>query len=103
MFTQENLRIPAMAAGMVTCGFVAYAAWGIATPGDYFANGSSLVDLSVIAAAAVGLLVGRAVTGRLRIVVLAIGVASLSLWIALPAGWWVKSPPNISLERTREK
>jgi hypothetical protein len=71
---------------------IAYVVCGLLTPGDYFANGSVLADVSLILAVAVGLIAGFRASRPWRIVIFAGGIASLCFWIFVPDGWWAYGP-----------
>jgi hypothetical protein len=72
----------------------AWIAWALATPGDFFASGSSWLLITLVAAA-IG---GARVTSRIRSSVGVVGLAAITLccvafWIAAPDGWWASEPP----------
>jgi hypothetical protein len=72
----------------------AWIVWGILTPGDFFANGSSMVVPSAILAGALGLFWGwRTKTRAGRVVIIVAALLAVIFWIAAPEGWWVKAPP----------
>jgi hypothetical protein len=71
-----------------------WVAWGILTPGDFFANGSPFVGVTVLALAGIG---GYAVFARssrgARITAATCTVACATFWLAAPDGWWANPPP----------
>lgn len=84
----------ALLVGYFTATF-AWIVWGVATAGDYFAGGRSiLVGLSLALAGLIGLFVGWRATGRLaRATIVALAVLATSFWFLARNGWWAKSPP----------
>jgi hypothetical protein len=67
----------------------AWVGWALATPGDYFANGSSWLFPSVGAACLVGLAAGwAAARGLARLLIVLLSLASLCYWVFAPSGWW---------------
>ena len=64
--------------------------WGLLTPGDFFANGSSYLMPSLCIAAIIGFVLGwKFEKGAQKAIVIGF-VASLCFWLFVPAGWWVK-------------
>ena len=63
-------------------------AWGLATPGDYFGNGSAFVKPTLALGAAVGFIAGFVAVGRWRFVVYSAAAVSASFWVLAPSGWW---------------
>lgn len=84
-----------MLASALTACTVAWIAWGLATPGDYFANGNPLSYVSVVLAGALGLFAGyRRRSPRYRGIVLAAALFALLFWLTAPDGWWAHGPPH---------
>ena len=97
----------------------AWVAWGWFTPGDFFANGSDFLEVSLVAAAGLGLLLGRKLPQRLQAILLVASLFALGFWLFVPTGWWAHElpgavsgmkrmdlsamPSNTSLERTRDR
>ena len=73
-----------------------WVAWGILTPGDYFANGSRWalweLRISPLAGANIGYLGSKYRMGRY--VLLALMVAVIVFFISAPNGWWLKGLPS---------
>lgn len=70
-------------------------AWGIFTPGDFFANGSPLVTVTLLAAGMGGTLLGwTAVSRWSRGALLVLAALSLAFWALAPNGWWARRPPQ---------
>jgi hypothetical protein len=70
----------------------AWVGWALATPGDYFANGSSWLFPSIGVACLVGLAAGFPARGLARLLIVLLSVASLCYWIFVPSGWWSHGP-----------
>ncbi len=84
-----------MAASALTACTALWIVWGLATPGDYFANGNPLVIVSVALAGAAGLALGyRRRSPRYRGIVLGLAVFALLFWLSVPNGWWAHGPPR---------
>lgn len=67
--------------------------WGMATPGDYFGNGSRWVSVSLMVCAAAGLVIGSVWKSRaFRITISALAIAMVLFWTLARADWWVKPP-----------
>jgi len=88
--------VRAIAAGagafaLVTAG---WALWGYLTPGDYFANGSTLLWPSLVVALVIGSALGWSFSPmRVARTMLVIGVvASLAFWSFVPNAWWAHWP-----------
>jgi hypothetical protein len=67
--------------------------WGVLTPGDFFANGSTVLP-SLVVGGLLGAYTGRIVRFRGRI---AFGVAAVlcaAFWSLAPDGWWATPPPR---------
>lgn len=90
---QVSLRLLGAMLSAVCLFTAAWVVWGFATPGDYFANGSSLLLPTLVLATAVGLIAGFRASGRVRTVFLVAAVVSACFWIFIPAGWWATPPP----------
>jgi hypothetical protein len=68
--------------------------WGIMTPGDAFANGSSFVEATVLALGALGGYAAFKARSRwARISTALVSVLCAAFWVAVPDGWWAKPPP----------
>ncbi len=65
-------------------------AWGFATPGDYFANGSALYVPTVLLATVAGLVAGFLLPARLRVIAVLATLVSVCYWVFVPSDWWVK-------------
>jgi len=80
------------------CAFLLYTSahviCGLLTPGDYFANGSVLAEVSLMLAVPVGLIAGFRASRPWRIVIFAGSIAGLCFWIFVPDGWWAHGPPE---------
>jgi hypothetical protein len=73
------------------CGFtLAWVAWGLVTPGDYFANGSGLFEPTVLVAIVGGLIAGFKLPARWRIAAVLLTVLCVCFWLFVPSDWWVK-------------
>ena len=71
-----------------------WAVWGLMTPGDYFANGNSLVYPSICVAIAIGAWIGyKARPAWLRALLLVAAFSALYFFVSVPDGWWASSPP----------
>jgi len=69
-------------------------AWGLASRGDYFAQGSPLVWATLAAAAGGGAWLGLRGRSMLPRVALALAALAFALfWLAVPDGWWAVPPP----------
>jgi len=66
--------------------------WAFATPGDFFANGSSWLLPSEIGAGIVGLVLGWWTLGRWRFIAAACSAAGILYWVLVPTGWWAHPP-----------
>jgi hypothetical protein len=75
---------------------LAWFVWAVATPGDSFGNGSSLLLPSLAAAGVVGAGLGSKLAPRLPRILLLAALASLAYWAIAPAGWWARPPPGAS-------
>jgi VIT1/CCC1 family predicted Fe2+/Mn2+ transporter len=73
---------------------LAWIVWGVATPGDYFANGAVLsVGISVAFAGISGIVLGWRAKGHVaRTAILALAIFSTAFWCLVRDGWWAKSP-----------
>jgi hypothetical protein len=70
-------------------------ACGVATPGDFFASGSSWLIIT-LGVAAIGI---ARVASRIRSTVGVMGLTTITLccaifWMAAPDGWWASEPPH---------
>jgi len=88
-----NVHGPASRALMAALGAfcfltVCWAAWGWATPGDDFANGSPLVFVTMVGASLVGLAAGWSAKGPVRLLIALLSGAALCYWASVPTGWW---------------
>ena len=92
--SKENRRAAAAFAGAFCFFTLAWIAWGFATPGDLFANGSTFLELSLIVAAGVGLLAGHKLPQKLHIILLVASLFALWYWLFVPEGWWAHPPPG---------
>lgn len=72
-------------------------AWGLMTPGDFFANGAIvLLGITLIGAAALGgYLASRIRSRALRVVLLALSSLCVAFWIVAKSGWWASPPPSM--------
>lgn len=72
-----------------------WTAWGLATPGDFFANGSPLVYPTVLVAVGLGAWVGfRFLSVWVRGLILMAAVGALCFHVFVPDGWWATPPPG---------
>jgi hypothetical protein len=86
------------ATAAATCAFtVAWIAWGLATPGDYFANGSPFAMPTLALAIVLGLVAGFLLAARYRIAVALALLLCLGFWFVAPSDWWVTPPPRAAL------
>jgi hypothetical protein len=85
------IRVLMVALAAFCLGTICWIAWGLETPGDYFANGSVMVDPTLIAAVLAGLFVGW--KARMRVVISCATIASLCFWLFVRDGWWAHAPP----------
>lgn len=68
--------------------------WGLATPGDYFANGSSLLMVSAFLVGAFGVYVGARIRSKRQRILMMVGtLACLLFWGLARSGWWAHPPP----------
>lgn len=72
----------------------AWIAWALATPGDYFGNGSALVIPSFGGAVVLGSAFGFFARARFRKVLVVAGALGLCYWAFAPSDWWVHPPPR---------
>ncbi len=69
--------------------------WGLATPGDLFANGSPLLDPTLGLSIGLGAWAGfRFRSVWVRGPILLAAVAALSFHLFVPDGWWATPPPG---------
>lgn len=69
--------------------------WGLLSHGDYFAQGRTFALVTLIGAALAGAVVGYKMRRTVpRVVLGALGVASVVFWLAAPRGWWAVPPPR---------
>jgi hypothetical protein len=66
--------------------------WALATPGDFFANGSSWMLPSEIGAGIVGLVLGWWAIGLWRFIAAVCSAAGILYWVLIPTGWWAHPP-----------
>lgn len=79
--------------GLTLCWIVG----GLAAGGDYFAQGSPLMWVTLVAATAAGGWLGLRVRSRLQRLALALAALGFALfWVAVPDGWWALPPPRPS-------
>ena len=70
-----------------------WVAWAYGTPGDSFANGSSLVLPSLIVGAIIaGASCWRARSKKWQASILVAGLFAVGYWALAPDGWWVTPP-----------
>jgi hypothetical protein len=68
--------------------------WGLATPGDYFANGSTLLMVTSLLLGGLGVFVGARLRGRKWKILMLVGtVTCLLFWGLASNGWWAHPPP----------
>jgi hypothetical protein len=83
------------ALGAFTVATFCWIAIGLVTPGDFFANGSRLIVIPLVLAAAVGGYVAWRTRSRaLRIALIVVSAMCAYFWIAVPSGWWASPPPG---------
>lgn len=92
-------KLVTLAAASAIGGAVAFtlcwALWGYLTPGDYFANGSSWLSPSLLAAAIAGGALGMHSRNRYAAAAwMLLLLASLTFWFLVPDGWWAHGPPD---------
>jgi hypothetical protein len=81
--------------GAFALGTACWAAWGLATPGDYFANGNLLCLPTLLGAVAIGAWVGyRFDFAWVRGPIILLVVWALYFHAFVPDGWWGKPPPS---------
>src|SRR5947209_15726947 len=69
--------------------------WGLATPGDLFANGNPLLYPTLLLATGVGAWVGFRLNGSwVRGLILAALAGALWFHLFVPDGWWATPPPG---------
>jgi hypothetical protein len=75
---------------------LAWIAWGLTTPGDFFANGNPACMPTLAAAVVVGLALGHYAGRRrsLRWGMVAVAILFVVFWVFAPEGWWAKGPPH---------
>lgn len=87
-------RVVWLLLGAFVGGTTTWIFWGLLTPGDFFANGSSFVFPSLGVGSLLGAFSGWTAHPRRRI---AFGVATLlcvAFWTLAPDGWWAKPLPK---------
>lgn len=91
-FIQGRVIGPAL--GTLSAVTLTWIAWAVATPGDYFANGSALLFPSLGVAAVGGALGGRALARRHPTLLLVAAMLSIGYWAIAPSDWWSRPPPG---------
>jgi hypothetical protein len=67
---------------------------GLATPGDYFGNGSTAIYVGVVASAVTGGALGFHIRPRgLRAALVTVGIVCALFWMTSRRGWWAKHAP----------
>ncbi len=90
----SRYRVAWLVLGAFVGGTTTWIFWGMTTPGDFFANGSSFVFPSLGVGSLLGAFSGWTAHPRRRI---AFGIATLlcvAFWTLAPDGWWAKPPPR---------
>ena len=90
-------RILTSLAGAFSGFTLCWVGWGRATPGDFFANGSSLLAPTLVGSLLVGGTLGAFGYRRKGAIVVALLAATaLMFWVFVPDGWWahpLRPPP----------
>jgi hypothetical protein len=82
-------------AGLLVFSTINWLLWGLATPGDYFANGSTWLIGSSFLFGAFGLFVGARIRQRKgKTLLLVCAAACLLFWGLARNGWWAHPPPS---------
>jgi hypothetical protein len=82
------------ALGSFALATLTWIAWGMFTPGDFFGNGSPLVNVTLLAAGVGGALLGWRAVGRWsRGALLMLAALCVAFWTLVPNGWWARRPP----------
>lgn len=87
-------RVVWLVLGAFVGGTTTWIFWGMTTPGDFFANGSSFVFPSLGVGSLLGAFSGWTAHPRRRI---GFGIATLlcvAFWTLAPDGWWAKGAPR---------
>lgn len=83
-------------AAALFAGTAVWGCWALFTPGDYFANGSTMVLPSLLLSVLAGAIVGwRTRSKKVRALLAAACVLAVAYIILLPDGWWAHPPPLI--------
>jgi hypothetical protein len=82
--------------GMFSGVTLAWVCWSVATPGDFFGNGSWLLFPSLAAAGVIGGALGRTLAPRLPKVLVIGALVSAAYWAIVPDGWWARPPQGAS-------
>jgi hypothetical protein len=90
-----SILIPAALGGALVAGTICWIAFGVMTPGDFFANGFPYVNEVAGLAALAGALVAIRIRSRAPTIILGLMViACLLFWGRARDGWWAKRPPD---------
>ena len=88
-------RVVFASLGAFALGTTCWAAWGLVTPGDYFANGSLFCFPTFLGAVAIGAWAGyRFDFAWVRGLIILLMVCALYFHVFVPDGWWAKPPPS---------
>lgn len=72
---------------------VVWVVWAFLTPGDYFANGSSLLLPSLGIGSLVGAVTGwRTRSKKLRVAIVSLGLLAIGYFTLARDGWWATPP-----------
>jgi hypothetical protein len=87
-------RVAWLALGAFVGGTSTWIFWGLRTPGDFFANGSSFVFPSLGVGSLLGAFSGWTAHPRRRIAFAIAALLCVAFWTLAPNGWWAKAPPR---------
>lgn len=90
----SRYRVAWLALGAFVGGTGTWIFWGLLTPGDFFANGSSFVFPSIGVGSLLGAFSGWTAHPRRRIAFAIAGLLCVAFWTLAPDGWWAKRPPR---------